>query len=256
MGRFARDLGLEPSSPRPTTRASSAGAPRGSRDRPRADPQPRCLGPTRTRSATPLRLQPARGRGPPLGRRRARGVAPHVRHPRPLRGQRSGPRRRRLPRGARAPARRCGLDDPRRPAGGRPSRAQARCNARDQPPWRRYLSGLHWRNGLCIVGDGIRMFLRFRPTQAGRECRHPDLSTHAGHAEGRCGALSDGGFRGLHDGRSDPAHERLERREARGGTDRSLSPAAWSRSLRAPKETRRARADPRRRGAPTDLRGC
>src|SRR5205823_5492510 len=141
----------------------------------------------------------AGGRGAPLGRGRARGVAPPLGHPRPLHRHAPGEGRRRLPRGARAAPRRV------------PGRAVTRADRLEELVREdglealvvtdlvnvRYLTGYTGTNGLCIVGADRRVFLTdFRyTTQAAREVdgfdveqgRQDLLEDAARHLSGRVG---------------------------------------------------------------------
>ncbi len=124
----------------------------------RPDPQPGRLDALRV--VDPRRagdLRPAGGRGAPLRRGRARGVAARLgARGRPLRqGLRQG--RRRLPRRARA-ARRSRSREPRRP-----DRAGA-CEELDallvtEPANLRYLTGFTGSNGFAVVGPDVRRFV-------------------------------------------------------------------------------------------------
>ena len=145
----------------------------GRRERRRADPEPGRLDalllgdPRRARGG-----RPAGGRGAPLGRRRARGVAPHLRDPRPLHRLRAGQGRRGLPRGARAAEGAAPRERrARRPAASSCSRERELDSLLVTNLVNvRYLTGFTGTNGACVVTPEERLFFTdFRYVEQARE---------------------------------------------------------------------------------------
>src|SRR5207302_2145236 len=176
------------------------GAARGVRDRSRPGPQPRGVDALLLRHQGRARgVRPPGGRSAPLRDRSARGVASAVGDPRPVHRDRLREGDRGLPRGPGAPARR-----PARRRVTRADRLEALLRERELDALVvtnlvnvRYLSGYTGTNGVCVVGDGRRVFLTdFRyVTQAAREVdgfdreqgRQDLLEDAATHLSGRVG---------------------------------------------------------------------
>ena len=137
---------------------------RGAGQRRRLDP----LQPRDRRRAR--RRRPARGRGPPLRRRGARGLAQGLGLRRPGAGEDLRQGRRRLPRGAGAAGRRARGE---RLMRGRGDRLEAVLAERELDRMLvtdltnvRYLTGFTGTNGACVCGPGVRLFLTdFRYTE-------------------------------------------------------------------------------------------